>query len=257
MLLDLALLVLALLVLMLFALNAVCSFLFKRWPNLLLSENERLSIEYFSRFEGELTPHIPEWFDIKAEEWGDFVREYHHIEARGGHVYDDFTEIRHPEWAGRYLNFHQARFRHVRDQGPWPISPHAFNVFFFGGSTTVGVGPDWTTIPSYLQEELRRGAGNRPIYVYNFGCDSFFSTQERILFQQLLLANAVPDMVIFLDGVNDLYFFDGRPSIAGFFQYALDAYNRENYERKWNRLTAKPKWQKLGQLMSRLPLSLA
>ena len=95
-------------------------------------------------------------------------------------------------------------FRHGRDQGPWPISPDFFNIFFFGGSTTLNVGPDWTFIPSYPQASLAAG---KKIKVYNLGRGSYFSTQERILFRQLLLANTLPDMAVFLDGVNDLYFF--------------------------------------------------
>jgi hypothetical protein len=43
------------------------------------------------------------------------------------------------------------------------------------------------------------------VRVYNFGRGAYFSTQERILFQQLLLRNAVPDMAIFLDGLNDFH----------------------------------------------------
>jgi hypothetical protein len=241
------------LLLIVIALNFLFWGIFRRWPKLLLSENERLSIAYFLRFEDELKPYIPEWFDIKAEEWDEFASTCK-IQEPGTCIYDDFVEFKHPTWSGRFVNIHPAGFRQIRDQGPWPTSPEFFNIFFFGGSTALNVGPDWTAIPSYLQAEFVRRATGRPIRVYNFGRGSYFTTQERILFQQLLLSKAVPDMVIFLDGVNDFYFFDGRPSIAGFYQQALDAHNRENHEAKQNRLAAKPKWQKLQEFVLSLPI---
>ena len=236
-------------------LNFACWLTFKCRPVLLRTENERLSLDYFSRFEGDLKRYIPDWFDIKAEDWPEFVAEGNSAIARGGHVYDPFMEVRHPPSVGRFHNFHPDRFRFVREQGPWPIRRDALNIFFFGGSTTVNVGPDWTSIPSYLQEILnKRVAADRPIRVYNFGCGSYFSTQERILFQQLLLDGAAPDMVIFLDGVNDFYFFDGRPSIAGFFKHALDTHNQDNEQAKWSILAGRPKWRLLSEFVLSLPL---
>jgi hypothetical protein len=239
---------------LLFALNLACWLLFRWKPSLLLSENERLALDYLARFEGEMKPFIPQWFDIAAEDWPEFTREYRALEI-GSHVYDDFVEFKHPKAAGRFRNFDAEGFRHVRVQGPWPPSRDYFNIFFFGGSTTLNVGPDWTSIPSYLQDEInQRLAGGKAIRIYNFGRGSYFSTQERILFQQLLLAKAVPDMAIFLDGVNDFYFFHGRPATYGFFQQALDAHNRENYERSKSRTAADPKWAKLTEFLWSLPL---
>jgi hypothetical protein len=244
----------ALILLLLLACNLACALLFRWKPGLLLSENERLALDYLARFEGELKPYIPDWFDIAAADWPDFVREYRKGET-GSHIYDDFVEFKQPTFSGRFINIDAAGFRHCRDQGPWPISGEFFNVFFFGGSTTLNVGPDWTCIPSYLQEQLnRRQVTAREIRVYNFGRGSYFSTQERILFQQLLLANAVPDMVIFLDGVNDFYFFHGRPATYGIFQNALDTHNRDNYERFKTRTAARPKWAKFGEFLWSLPL---
>ncbi len=74
----------------------------------------------------------------------------------------------------------------------------------------MGVGPDWTTIPSYLQAKLRGDRiDGKSVRVYNFGRGAYFSTQERVLFQQLLLSKIRPDAAIFLDGLNDPI--DGRP----------------------------------------------
>ena len=207
--------------------NVVAWSLLRLWPRLLISENERLQLDYLARFEGELRRFIPEWFDIDERDWPEFRKEYSKGET-GAHVYDPFVEFKHPLYSGRFLNVHPAGFRHGRDQGAWPPQPEYCNIFFFGGSTTLNVGPDWTCIPSYLQEVLnRRAATAKPVRTYNFGRGSYFSTQERILFQQTLLSGVTPDVAVFLDGVNDLYFFNGLPATSGLFQQALDQHNRE------------------------------
>jgi hypothetical protein len=253
---DIGLRVLALLLVVFATVNVVCWLVIRRWPNLLLSENERLSIDYLARFGGEFRAFIPEWFDLEPGQWDDFSRELKTMISRGGHTYAPFVEMRHPPYSGRLYNFHEAGFRYVRNQGPWPVSPEYFNIFFFGGSTTVHVGPDWTSVPSRLQEELNARIGHgRPVRVYNFGCGSYFSTQERILFQQQLLDKAMPEMVVFLDGVNDFYFFDGRPSIAGFFKHALDTHNRENDEARRSKIAADPKFKRLSEFLWSLPLN--
>jgi hypothetical protein len=57
---------------------------------------------------------------------------------------------------------------------------------------------------SVLQPLLEKKLG-RPVSVYNFGQSSWFSTQERILFEQLILSGQKPDLAIFLDGLNDFH----------------------------------------------------
>jgi hypothetical protein len=85
-------------------------------------------------------------------------------------------------------------------------------VYFFGESTTMCAGTDLTTIASYFQEHLDgRLIGGKQVRAYNFGRAFYFSTQERILFQQLLLNGSVPDFAIFIDGLNEFFMEDGRP----------------------------------------------
>ncbi len=237
--------------------NAAAYGLFRRFPSLLASENERLQMQYLARFSGPLRPYITEWFDIKPDEWDAFCAEYRKGET-GAHVYEDFVGFAHPPISGKYFNASEAGFRCGSVQGSWPPSPVFYNIFFFGGSTTLHPGPDWTTIPDRLQEILNAtDATSKPVRIYNFGRGSWFSTQERIQFQQLLLDGATPHMVIFLDGVNDFYFFDGRTAIWGFFKHALDTLNRENFETLRNKLAGRPKWQKLRDFVDSLPLTRA
>jgi hypothetical protein len=128
-------------------------------------------------------------------------------------TYDPYTAFREPPFAGKYLNEDVNGFRHVKNQGPWPPDKEKyFSVFLFGGSTTLGFGvPDDETIASHLQELLSAAEPDREVRVYNFGQASFYSTQERIFFERLITAGFVPDVAVFIDGLNDFYYYDDRP----------------------------------------------
>jgi hypothetical protein len=117
--------------------------------------------------------------------------------------YEAFTECRQVPVRGEFLNVTGEGYRLVKDQGPWPPSREAWNVFVFGGSTAFGDGlPDDETLPSALQELLPQMRG-RKVRCYNFARPGYYSTQERILFEQLLLARVHPDAAVFVDGVNE------------------------------------------------------
>jgi hypothetical protein len=118
---------------------------------------------------------------------------------------------------GRYVNVNINGYREGRDQAGWPPAPGDTNIFVFGGSTTFGYGvEDDQTIPSHLQDRLRKRHGGR-VNVYNFGRGYYNSTQERILFQALLLSGIRPDAAVFIDGLNDFYHYDGRPLYTDMF----------------------------------------
>lgn len=127
------------------------------------------------------------------------------------YVFEPFTQFRERPYKGDYVNVDVNGFRLTKDQGPWPPEPSNFNVFLFGGSTTFGYGvPDNQTIASYLQELLAERLG-RDVHVYNFGRGHYYSTQERILLENLLLSAFIPDMALFIDGLNDFYYYNGEP----------------------------------------------
>lgn len=122
---------------------------------------------------------------------------------RGFQPYVQFREV---PFTGRFVNVHEGGFRHSEDQSPWPVAGTAFNIFFFGGSTTFSYGlPDAETVPSQVQRLLRE-RGHRQVAMYNFGAGSYQSTQERIYFQELLSRGIRPQMAIFLDGLNEFAF---------------------------------------------------
>src|SRR5271167_4440805 len=126
--------------------------------------------------------------------------------------YEPFTGFKERAFRGRFVNIDPAGFRVSKDQAPWPPRPEAFKVFVFGGSNAFGFGlPDDETIPSYLQECARARDFSRPVAVYNFGQNGYFSSQERILFEQLLSAGFVPQVAVFIEGANEFWLAHGEP----------------------------------------------
>ena len=137
-------------------------------------------------------------------------------------AYESFTEFLERPFHGRFYNVDPAGFRRTSAQGPWPPDPRHENVFVFGGSTTFGIGvPDDDTVPAALQEFLTAALG-REVPVYNFGRGHYFSTQERVLFEKLLVAGAAPHVAVFLDGINDFDNATGLPFLTPFLRDMVD-----------------------------------
>lgn len=104
---------------------------------------------------------------------------------------------------GKFVNVDKNGYRRTKGQGPWPPDPRNLNLFLFGGSTAHGMGvTDDETIASALQGFLE-GRLSKPVKVYNFGRRGYYSASERMLLEDLLLADIVPDVVLFLDGINE------------------------------------------------------
>jgi hypothetical protein len=126
-------------------------------------------------------------------------------------AFEPYLHFRETPHTGRFVNVHLEGFRHSTDQGPWPPDPARFNVFVFGGSTTFGYGvADHQTVPSQLGPLLAEALRTK-VSIYNFGQCFYQSTQERLLFEKLLLAGHIPHMAVFIDGLNDCYYPDGAP----------------------------------------------
>jgi hypothetical protein len=139
-------------------------------------------------------------------------------------VYEAFTQHRPRAMRGRFTNVSPNGYRAIQDQGPWPPDPAAFNVFLFGGSTAFGIAlPDNQTIASYLQQRANQAGCTPRVQVYNFGRPTYLSSQERILFEQLLLAGTAPSVAVFLDGLNDFILLDGLPYLTSHLTESLDA----------------------------------
>lgn len=125
-------------------------------------------------------------------------------------TFEPFTQFKPAVVHERFINMSPDGFRIGAQQSSWPPASSTINVFFFGGSTTMGVGvPDRQTIPSYFQ--IAANQCSSKVAVYNFG---------RGLFEQLLLKGRVPTVAIFLDGLNDSSHANGEPQwTSDFRQY--------------------------------------
>lgn len=119
------------------------------------------------------------------------------------------------------MNTDSNGLRLVRDQGPWPPTPAARNVFVFGGSTTFGFGvADFETIPSLLQEQLNSRLGGG-VKVYNLGVGGYYSSQERVRFERHLANGIIPETVVFIDGLNEFVFERDEPGQTRFLAAAM------------------------------------
>ncbi len=122
-------------------------------------------------------------------------------------LFEPFLVSREKKFRGRFVNVSADGFRHVKNQAPWPPEAARLNVFVFGGSTAFGYGvADDETIASALQERLAARGAPRPAACYNFARGGYFSTQERILFEQLVAEGQTPDVAVFVDGLNEFAF---------------------------------------------------
>jgi hypothetical protein len=140
-------------------------------------------------------------------------------------VYDEAAQFREAPFHGRFVNVDPAGFRVSRNQGPWPPNPGDFNIFVFGGSTTFGYGvSDSETLPSDIQR-LAATMSSRPVRAYNFGHGSHFSTQELLLYYWLLSSGRVPDVAIFIDGVNDFAHLSGKLDNTDYLESLMAADN--------------------------------
>lgn len=224
----------------------------QRHPSILMSEADRINENTRAVREKMIPPDKATlWYDLESPNevepmWDEFYR--------AGTVFESYTHFRPRAFLGKYYGETEAGYRLSRDPGPWPPDPKNFNVFFFGGSTAFGVGPYWATVASYLEDTMNAsGDFTRKVYVYNFGRSGYISTQEEVLFHRLIGAGLRPDMVVFLDGLNDFCFWDGQPSS---WQALADYFEQTNaeYQRQIAGYGIVTHWEKLRDFAETMPL---
>lgn len=134
----------------------------------------------------------------------------------------------------RYFNMSRHGFRSIGEEQAWPPSPDAINVFFFGGSTTLGFNvEDRHAVPHFLRQRLK--AADSRIETYNFGCGNYASRHEALRFLDLLDRGITPHLAVFLDGYNDSFYALGNRTLVG----ALDQlYQSEKRRRRLGWLSA-------------------
>jgi len=107
-------------------------------------------------------------------------------------------------YKGKYLNIDERSIR--KTWSPNRIGKtQKFKIFVFGGSTMWGWGArDDFTIPSIINKILFNEYGV-DAEIINFGEVGYVSTQELIRFMMEIQNNNIPDLVIFYDGLNEIF----------------------------------------------------
>ncbi len=136
----------------------------------------------------------------EAQDWSDTY--WREAVASESYEYWPYIVWRHLPFRGETINVDESRHRETPGA---ECDGDALTVYAFGGSSMWGWGaPDWGTIAAQLQKELSRRL-RQSVCVTNYGEDGFVSTQSLILLQRALQSGNIPDMVVFYDGVNDVY----------------------------------------------------
>jgi hypothetical protein len=119
----------------------------------------------------------------------------------------------------RGLRHNAQGFRHPTEVAR-EKAPDVYRIFLMGGSSAYGTGGLWThidphhpilhdstTITAYLQEMLDGKVEGQRVEVINAAITSSWTHQHLIYLNQSVLRYQ-PDLVIFMDGFNDYYFFE-------------------------------------------------
>lgn len=151
--------------------------------------------------------------------------------------FDPYKNIRPvPDWEDTRGVVHNAQgFRRDGDV-PREKPEGTLRIFLMGASTAYGTGGLWPhlqrdfpvlrnseTIDAYLETLLRQDFPGRSVEVVNAAIPSIWTHHHLIYLNQSILRYE-PDLVIFLDGLNDHYYYD-----RGHDQFAAYAYNEQSH----------------------------
>ena len=152
---------------------------------------------------------IRESYELSTKE--EIAEIYHEFDLMGeleSYQFNPWTTFSERPFKGNQLNVEEEYSyptrRTVRgtDAGS---SKRELLVWMFGGSTMFGWGvSDRHTIPTNLQSLLQNALPDRSVHVVNHGHTYYTSSMEVSLFLALLRKEKIPDIVIFLDGLNDV-----------------------------------------------------
>ncbi len=130
---------------------------------------------------------------------------FRELEESAATRWTSYVYWRRQPYAGRHINVNAEGIRRTWNadvragSGQVPVK-----IFTFGGSAMWGVGArdDFTIASCFARELESRGIRCQ---VTNFGESGYVTTQEVVALVQQLRDGNVPDLVIFYDGVNDIY----------------------------------------------------
>jgi lysophospholipase L1-like esterase len=150
------------------------------------------------------------------------------IWAANKYTYEPWLMFRVSDYNSKYVNVKGFERRCSPSEVINPLSRDTIDIFFFGGSTMYGWNlSDAETIPSQLLNIYKSKYPNgKSVRIRNYGITYYYSKQELMLLSKLIFEGERPDIVIFMDGLNDFYpsrmlFYD-RPYFAYAMQQVLD-----------------------------------
>lgn len=122
--------------------------------------------------------------------------------------YQPWVEFRNIDYNGKYVNISSSVRRSIPGLYVNSQSADTVDIYFFGGSTMFGFNiSDAETIPSqFVRMYAQRYPAGPSIRVKNFATPTYYSYQELVQFADLIYQGHRPDVVVFLDGVNDFWF---------------------------------------------------
>jgi lysophospholipase L1-like esterase len=117
-------------------------------------------------------------------------------------LYSPYEIWKNRDFSGKHINIENGVRRTLYSE---EAAAGVRTIFFLGGSTMWGDGvPDRFTIPSLVAKKLNEQATEHEAWtVRNFGERAYCIHQELIRLMRLLEGKDVPDVVIFLDGINE------------------------------------------------------
>ncbi|HUR10042.1 MAG TPA: SGNH/GDSL hydrolase family protein [Flavitalea sp.] len=130
------------------------------------------------------------------------------IHASNKFRYTPWIEFSNIDYTGKYVNIQNGMRSTVPDHIFPSGSKDTIDIYFFGGSTMFGFNvSDEETLPSqFVRLYQQQYPTGKSIRVQNFGTPTYYSYQELMQYAQLIFKGHRPDVVVFLDGVNDFWF---------------------------------------------------
>ena len=143
--------------------------------------------------------------------------------ASNSFEYTPWVDFKLKDFTGKYVNSKGFVRKSVPDKYSNPAKPAIKKIFLFGGSTMFGFDvTDNETIASALIDIYSKECiGCSSIQVFNYGVLSYYSYNELMLFNYLLSTNNIPDVAVFLDGLNDLFMFQAARERLPWYYFRL------------------------------------
>jgi hypothetical protein len=137
--------------------------------------------------------------------------------------YEPWIEFRNIDFQGSYVNVSNSVRKSIPAEFINSASGDTIDIYFLGGSTTFGFNvADAETIPSQIVKLYREKYPNgKSLRVFNMGIPVYYSYQELIHFSNMVFRGHRPDIVVFLDGVNDFWFAKASYYSQSYFSYIL------------------------------------